>query len=200
MLPGKNMVYGCPQCGRKVIVGSLQSGNNAGAILYSDGMQDAPMLPQFPCETKCKKCGTIFDFKKQTLVKILNSPLAFEPDCDDAAFLTIEDYNTKIESNQGDECQNRLMMWHTANGTYGKQKRRADTDLYQDNCKRLIDLLIDTQDIDEKIMLAELYRNIGDFDSCVNAISLLDGELEWLKRKFIRQCVAKNPHTCIIKK
>lgn len=199
MMPGRNRVYGCPSCGQKVIVGSLGSGNNIGVILYSDGKQFAPMLPEYPRETKCKECGTIFEFDKQTLLKMLACELSWESDCNAATFLTVKDYKEKIDLNQGYEKQNRLMMWHTANGTYGGHGISTDTDLYINNCKKLISLLKDVQEDDEKITLAELCRNIGDFRSCADIISSLDNELDWLKEPYLKQCAAKNKQTFILR-
>jgi hypothetical protein len=199
MMPGRNRVYGCPSCGQKVIVGSLGSGNNIGAILYSDGMQFAPMLPEYPRETKCKECGIIFEFNNRTLLKLLACELSWEPNCNDAIFLTVKDYKEKIDLNQGDEKQNRLMMWHTANGTYGGHGISTDTDLYIDNCKKLISLLKDSQDAYGKITLAELYRNIGNFESCVKIVSSLNNDMDWLKNSYFEQCAVQNTKTFILR-
>lgn len=199
MILGRKIVYSCSACGRKVKVGSIESGNNCGAILYSDGMQDAPMLPQYPEETKCKQCGKIFDFNEKTLVKILNSAFSLEPDCDRATFLEVDDYKKKIELNQGDEKQNRLKMWHTANGTYGSYYRSENNDLYKENCNRLIHILKGSQDLNDKITMAELHRNIGDFDTCVDIISSLNSELKWLQNAFLKQCDAKNTETFVLR-
>lgn len=43
-----------------------------------------------------------------------------------------------------------------------------------------------------KLMLAELYRNIGEFDKCLSIINLLGPDYDWLKSSFQKQCFAKN--------
>ncbi len=102
MLPGPNYVYKCPRCGNLLTVGSILSGNTIGAKIYSDGKRIAPMLPDFPDLTKCKKCETIFWLN--ILRKIgryewgdkMNSKWA---KADDADFLDIEDYFRALDDN-----------------------------------------------------------------------------------------------------
>ena len=64
MKPGPDYIYKCPVCGKLVKRGSLMSGNTFGAKLYSDGKNDAPMLPDFPNLSKCAKCDTIFNLRE----------------------------------------------------------------------------------------------------------------------------------------
>lgn len=206
MIPGPKLVYACPNCGEKIIVGSIESGNTFGATLFSDGMQRAPMLPQYPDETKCKKCGTIFGFTEKTFVSEANALYRSSRMKGEnliihqATFLQVEDYQTKIELNQGSEERNRFLMWHTANGTYGAYGQRSvDTEQYIDNCKKLIEMIKDTDDSNRKITLAELYRNIGDFESCERIISNLEAEFDWVKEPFLDKCREMNIDTFILR-
>ena len=64
MMPGPDYVYQCPDCGNLITRGSLRSGNTFGAKIYSDGKRIAPMLPEFPDLTKCRKCNSIFWLSK----------------------------------------------------------------------------------------------------------------------------------------
>ncbi len=53
--------------------------------------------------------------------------------------------------------------------------------------------LLNPSDTDEKIMSAELLRNLGDFENCQKLIqSLENNELDWLKEIFIRECSLGN--------
>ena len=191
MLPGPNLVYGCPNCGRKVLVKSMTSGNTSGATFYSDGTMDAPMLPKYPKEAKCKSCGTFFDFCKKNFVKKLENWMSNEPDCDWAEFLAVEDYIEKIKLKQGSEIANRLIIWQLAN----KSSETIETERYRENCGRLIELLKDTNEYDFKVTLAELYRNIGAFDKCSDIINALNSDFNWLKNAFYEQCATKNTKT-----
>jgi hypothetical protein len=63
---------------------------------------------------------------------------------------------------------------------------------WRENCVQLIALL-DSSDINDCIMIAELYRNLGDFTRCMEIINAIDNdELDWLKEKFSEACEEKN--------
>jgi len=59
MTPGPDYIYECPNCGSLLKRGSINSGNTFISTLYSDGKMIAPMLPEFPNLTKCRKCDSI---------------------------------------------------------------------------------------------------------------------------------------------
>jgi hypothetical protein len=53
--------------------------------------------------------------------------------------------------------------------------------------------LLDPTDLDQKIMIAELHRTLGDFQACIDIIKDIDEEdLKGLKEKFIMECKRKN--------
>ncbi|NLT18625.1 MAG: hypothetical protein GXY10_04375 [Clostridiales bacterium] len=210
-MPGPNLIYACPVCGQGVEVGSTSSGNNFRAILYSDCMEVAPFFPYHPNETKCHKCGTIFDFNEETFVNDLANILFSTKNLDEfwkycnqlegATFLSVEDYQKKIELKNGCEESNRLKMWHTANGTYGGyDPLSVDSEQYIDNCKKLIEMLKETNNSKRKIILAELYRNIGDFESCVKIISNMEEEYDWLKEPYLENCRCLNKSTFVLRR
>ncbi|NLB60990.1 MAG: hypothetical protein GX802_00960 [Clostridiales bacterium] len=198
MLPGKDRIYACPSCGQKVWVRTLMTGNTAGAVLHSDGAIVMPFLPVFPSEVKCKKCGLIFKFCKDLFVKELNLRDPWESDWESADLLTPEDYQEKIQLNQCEEIRNRIYLWHTANGTYGNHEKSTDTALYVENCKRLIDLFSDNEH--QRVFIAELHRNIGEFDTCMEILATLEDNERFPKRLYIEQCEAKNRETFVVKR
>ena len=48
MLPGPDMYKHCSSCHQLIIEETLMSGNTFGAIYWSDGKREAPMLPKTP--------------------------------------------------------------------------------------------------------------------------------------------------------
>ncbi len=69
---------------------------------------------------------------------------------------------------------------------------------WKENIHRLLELLNIEQD-DQKIMIAELYRNLGDFERCLELInSIEDAEVEWLKALFQRECKMKNQNVFLL--
>lgn len=203
MIPGPNYVYKCPNCGNLVTKSSLLSGNTFGAKRFSDGKSFATMLPGYPGITKCKKCDTIFWLNELNEIGIYdwtddsNSEWV---NADKAEFLEIEDYysaiNNGIAENKEEELMIRKQIWWAYN-----DKSRKGLEIFNDendelrwieNVKKLKTLL-DQSDINQKIMIAEIHRNLGEFDQCVRIIESIDNDdLNWLKEKFIHECELKN--------
>ena len=53
--------------------------------------------------------------------------------------------------------------------------------------------LLDQSDINQRIMIAEICRNLGDFETCIKVIQTIDNEeLNWLKEKFLNECNKRN--------
>jgi hypothetical protein len=203
MLPGPNYVYQCQSCGHVLTVESLRSGNTFGAKLFSDGKSIAPMLPEYPNLTKCKKCHSIFWLNKLKEIGTYrpgdqrNSEF---PDADKAEFLNIDDYynaiNTGFAENYEEERYIRQQIWWAYNDRIRNGQmmfnNEADQLRWKDNAKKLMDLF-DHSDINQKIMIAEINRNLGAFENCMIIIQSIEtDELNWLKEKYLIECKRKN--------
>lgn len=203
MLPGPNYIYKCPNCGNLLTVGSLMSGNTFGAKIFSDGKRIAPMLPDFPDLTKCKKCNTIFWLSKLKEIGTYEWGDNINQEwqkADHAEFLEIEDYYSAlingIAENTKEELIVRRLIWWAYN-----DRKRAGKEIFFDesdelrwveNVQKLITLL-DQSDNNQKIMIAEISRNLGDFENCISIIQSIDNDnLSWLKEKFINECKRKS--------
>ncbi len=199
MLPGPNYVYKCPNCGNLLTRQSLLSFNTFGARRYSDGKVIAPMFPAIPDLTKCKKCNTIFWFSRLKEIGTYEygkKQKSEWPDADDAEFLGIDDYfraiDTGIAENKNIELFIRRSIWWAYNDRHRDRKQmfvdENDEKRWKENCEKLISLL-DQSELDERIMTAELKRNMGDFQGCLDIITSIDDDkLNWLKTKFINEC------------
>ncbi len=205
MLPGPNYIYKCPSCGNFIKRGSLISGNTYGAKLYSDGKRVAPMMPEFPDLTKCKKCNAIFWLSKLEEIgteELDDSHNSKWKDADDAEFLEINDYfkalGLGISENINKERFIRREIWWAYNdkvreGEGEKMFDNEDDEMrWKENLLNFIKLL-DTSDINSMIMKAEIRRSLGEFDKCIKIMQSIDNqELDWLKEKFINECKQKN--------
>jgi hypothetical protein len=60
MLPDADFIIACPHCHAPARVIQLMSGNTFGAITWTDGWMDAPMLPRAPRIARCAKCSKIY--------------------------------------------------------------------------------------------------------------------------------------------
>ena len=204
MLPGPDYIYKCPKCSNLLKRGSLMSGNTFGAVLFSDGKQVAPMLPDFPNLTKCKKCDTILWLSEMKEIGTCESwsekPKPEWKNADYADFLSITDLFRalkidNVKSDKEKELFVRHSIWWAFNDRIRASKtifiQDSDEVLWKQNCLRLIELY-DTTDINQKITVAELYRNLGEFDTCMKLINSLDSDFDWIVEKFKLECDRKN--------
>ena len=202
--PGPNYIYKCPKCSNLLKKGSNASGNTFGSTLYSDGKMIAPMLPEFPNLTKCTKCNTILWLSD---MKEIGTCDAWDKKCnpewknaDRVEFLEVIDLLRFLEldtvkNNKEKEKIVRQRIWWTFNDRIrdGKEIFIQETDevLWEQNCRRLIELF-DTADVNQKIMVAELHRNLGEFDICMELINSLDKKFDWIIEKFKIECSNRN--------
>jgi hypothetical protein len=253
MVPGPDYYYKCPNCSRFVARGSLGSGNTYMSILFSDGKLYAPMLPEFPAITKCKKCDTIFWLSEiRRLYSFFYRKCSRNRiDVDGAEFLGINDLfraleldSTKIDIERVEVVLRHI--WWTFNDRIRNvpltnppmsneeldiihkhlycsdmsrsekkqlledmQKAREERiksqatrpkklfesefeeNLYMQNARQLIKLLIPKNDI-QKIMIAELHRNLCEFEECLKVINSVSNEHHWIAEKFRTECEKKN--------
>lgn len=64
--------------------------------------------------------------------------------------------------------------------------------MWNQNCEALLELL-DVNDVNQKIMIAEIYRNKGEFDKCMDLINSIESsEFDGLKEAFNKECESKN--------
>lgn len=203
MLQGPNQIYKCPNCDNLISKASIVSGNTYGEKTYSDGKRIAPMLPDFPNLTKCKKCDTIFWLSKLEEIGSYFGGKSDNPawgKADPANFLGIADLFKAIlqgiSINKEEEKTIRQYIWWAYN-----DRIRADRPIFQDDTDELrwteniqiLKTFLDPSDLNEQIMIAELNRNLGDFEACLDIIkSTDDPELDWLQEIFINECNNKN--------
>ena len=120
-------------------------------------------------------------------------------------YLDIDDLYKALDSFPEEELAIRLRIWRKYNDYYREEILfrtnidPLDSAEYQSNCKALLDLL-DRGNIEEVLLLAEINRNLGNFEECLNLISNLEFEKrgrfrQELKEILIRECTKGNRRT-----
>lgn len=203
MLPGPNLIYKCPNCDNILQNQSLLSGNTFDSKIYSDGKRIYPMLPDFPDLTKCKKCDHIFWLSNTKEIGSYNwddvQNLLWQ-NADNAEFLTVDEYFIALslfEAHDGsEEFFIRQRVWWAFN-----DRVRHGNDLYnseeektrwESNINGLINIL-DPADVSQLLMIAELNRNLGNFEISLTIFESLNiPDFDWLKEAFIKNCSDRN--------
>jgi uncharacterized C2H2 Zn-finger protein len=201
MQPGPDLIYKCPKCGKLLKNRSLMSGNTFGANLFSDGKQVAPMLPEFPHLTKCSKCDTIFwlsDLKEiGECSPIGKTKHNAWKDAEYVQFLDIPDLLRALKQFENDRCAGGIRRYIQVKFNdrvrYGKGQLFSNENekvIYEENCKVLIEIL--GTSLNETVSKAELHRNLGNFEQCMNLLKDVSADFDWLVEKFETECNNRN--------
>jgi hypothetical protein len=171
MTPGPNIVLKTRLTGSLVKITTIGSGNTCGARFWTDGKREAPMLPDAPwlrvlpdnselfwtdeCEQVAQEgpWGTTADFA--------DVPFADEP--------SIVDYDRALETGMATTPEKeryvRMRRWWVANDPVRSSAATAATDAtHRANLLTLLSLLDDSVP-DQRLMSAEIHRELGDFSS-----------------------------------
>jgi hypothetical protein len=177
MIPGPDLRYKCPDCGKIHLRSSLASGNTIGAVYYSDNRCIAPMLPEFPHITKCLQCKLIFWLDSSTKTEERDSLSR-----DYADFLTTDEYKEALSLGMGHDQTREthlrmrlLWSWHEEmeRGTLLPEDVYKDP-AYEENIDAL-QKLINTNDTGGLLYFAELHRFAGRFEE---AAHILEAHME----------------------
>lgn len=203
MLLGPNTVYKCPNCENLITNGSLMSGNTNGAKIYSDGRMFATMYPEYPEITKCRNCDAIFWLNKIEEIGTYNWGDADNQDwenADEADFLYLDDYFRALKSglatDKDEEIYIRENIWWAYNNRIRGGKKIFETNedelVWEKNVKKLLELLDHSEEGDQ-IMVAELYRNLGNYKESISILKGIDNEYQnSVKKKLLKACKQKN--------
>ena len=209
--PGPDYIYECTKCKNLLKKGSNASGNSLGSTLYSDARMIAPMLLEFPNFTKCQKCNTVLWLSEMKEIgtcgeRNKNCKLEWKY-ADRARFLDVKDLFRFLEMDivKNDKVKEKIVrqqIWWTFNDRVRANKEifidKGDEILWEQNCRRLIELF-DVEDVNQKIMKAELHRNLGEFETCMELINSLDKSFDWLTDKFKEACDNRNKGLIILR-
>ena len=203
MMPGSDEYFKCSNCDQVYSRGSLMSGNTFGAKLFSDGKNIAPMLPEFPRIVKCKKCNTFFWLIEENEVTLSKKNKNIE----EAVFLTIYEIQEAIDLNISKNNKEleylRIRLWWALNDKIRENDNigfdKNEKILYESNCKILIELL-DKNNLNEKIMIAELFRNIGNYNECKKIMKTIKNkDYNWIKDIFENECQKNNSKVILLR-
>ena len=210
MIPGPDQVLQCPSCEAVMLQPTIRSGNTLDAVYYTDGYVDAPMLPQPAALVRCPACREpLVRRHAATLGEVDRYGANLFPDervaSEDPAWRRAPrvepahepDYVTVLATHRyprEDEVELRVELMHVCN--HGRRRLPPHATpppvsaLEQANLRKLTALL-DLRDGVERVMLAEVRRELAEFEV---AASMLGGDIPEevaLAAQRIRQLVAE---------
>ena len=202
-------IFECPNCKNPMSNGINLSVLHFGGKLYSDGIRIAPHIKEFPEITKCKKCNSLFSLSN---INYKEESFIIPPsDIDQAELLNLHNYLailiqndmnlSKLNSNS--ELYIRKNIWWGFNDRLRNNEALFQDDksgffdeifeetLWKSNLNRLLEIMPFNTD-DQKIAIAEINRNLGNFDECLRLMQSLNIHFAWIKSHFVFECKREN--------
>lgn len=181
MTPGPTIIRKCSACLKSIEQQTIGSGNTFGAVFWTDGKREAPMLPDQPWLVMCPHCHEplwLDELEELGEIKSWGGKRGKFKDACAYKKLSLDDYFMPIENGVGDpqkERYARLRCWWE-----GNDQRRTNTAEIPMSSKEAANLtalahILDESKANDLVMKAEAMRELGRFD---DAISLLEKSVE----------------------
>lgn len=208
MTPGPDLIVACPSCSKLVRIASLGSGNTFGAVFWTDGKMDAPMLPDLPPIGGCPGCGVAFWFRDAKQVGKIDPYARYtaenevpaewseapEPKPLDEEQLLDAIDDGMVETSEKEECL-RLMAWHAFNDQFRRDGHHDDqprpSERQEANVKQIEKLFMYSDDWDDLFISADAARQLGNFEKAKNILNNIDVEEILQKKRFLMELCAQ---------
>jgi hypothetical protein len=166
------IVRECPHCKAHVVQEETVSGNTIGAKFYTDGKREAKMLPDHPLLAKCPVCGGLF-----WVDEVVEVDTGFDAAKGKQQVLApsgkemLEFLSGPALPADKELCV-RVSAWRSANDAWRRLPNAtpAFSKDQEQNLKALSDML-DEKEPNQRILKAEIAREMGEFDECLGLLS-----------------------------
>lgn len=195
MIPAPSLQFKCPHCGAVKPLCNLESGNTFDAMHWSDTKSDYPMMPEISGVQKCPECGKYY----------------FLFDAKEVSSQESVEYSMATGTLNFVEAKEALEQLYEKASEHGKFLLRQYV-LYAYNDLYRYDVLLPSKEVLEEpaegrsffienclamaqmpqtigTLKAELYREAGDFEKCIQVLDTLGPveEYEQSVRERIRE-------------
>jgi hypothetical protein len=198
MLPGPTKIIACPFCGQFAKKETIISANTFRAQLWSDCKSIAPMMPDFPKLTVCKKCDQFFWVKDAKEVETVTDHKELNEKWHDLYYIEFPTFHQYFKALEliPDELFIRAKIWRSFNDFFrDKKEDQITSEMKQMNTENLTSLLImlDDTDNNELLMKVEVFRNLGEFEASKELLNRMkDPNLDWVKNRLMAEIHRKN--------
>jgi hypothetical protein len=185
---GKATFCQCPRCETPMQASQIRQDCDDGYRYWSDGQADGGMFPVIVVWGRCPGCGLPFAI---TEASRMSPPKGrSKSGIPDILELDSECYRVLVERAAAadiheEEKQLRIEWWHHLNDAIRPGHRRESPSIgirevnLLGNLSKLAELLDETKPRD-RILKAELFREMGEFDRCLELLADVPPFLHWL--------------------
>lgn len=182
---GKLHLRRCPACGEAMAISPVVIDSVEGCRFWSDGKMDSAALPSLRTHGVCPSCRQAFAFRglerlDRKAAGAAPVPAALLPDSDDWMSLAF-----RAKDDPAAEKFIRVAWWQHLNDAWrtGHLRPRPSIDVawrnyLDDNLSHLIDLL-DPAVTDERFLLAEALRELGQFERALGLLVHVPPRKRW---------------------
>jgi hypothetical protein len=192
--PGPDEIFSCPHCKTILKRWTIGSGNTFGSTLWSDAKLVAPMLPQAVRVTRCPSCRKTFFVEDAEQLGTDWRYRAFGSEREPVPKEWEE--ASMVEGADADDLQDaigqttdsdrlrflRMELWHKHNNPLREEPRkrsRSSPAGFVENLEALA-LLMDEGDVQDRLVKAEIWRELGRFDEAVNLLQDVPKDFAWV--------------------
>ena len=184
MIAGPDLIVACPHCQALAKIFTIDSADQRGAVTWSDGWQDAPMMPRPPRIARCPSCKKIYWTWEAAQLGYAPPPEIATPEqaaWKDAPYLEPLDASGVAEALASGlaptpdlEMELRVLRWWRGNDPFrcpNAPVGHTTAPEAIENMERFIEMMRDGEE-DLLLFRAEAQRQLGRFD---DALKTLEG-------------------------
>jgi hypothetical protein len=163
----------CPHCKAHIVQEETLSGNTIGAKYYTDGKREAKMLPDHPALVKCPVCsGQLFWVEEAPEVGMGFDAAKGKQQVLAPTEKELLGFLSEPALPRDKELYVRISAWRNANDAWRRNPNAtpAFSKDQEQNLKALSDML-DDKEPNQRILKAEIARELGEFDECLRLLS-----------------------------
>ena len=162
----------CPHCKAHVVQEETVSGNTIGATYWTDGKREAKMLPDHPWLAKCPVCAGLFWVDEAVEVDTGFDAAKGKQQVLAPSEKELLEFSDRAGLARDKELYVRVSAWRSANDAW-RWIPNATPAFSKDqvqNLKALSEMLDETEP-NQRILKAEIARELGEFDECLRLLS-----------------------------
>jgi hypothetical protein len=166
------IVRECPHCKAHVVQEETVSGNTIGATYWTDGKREAKMLPDHPWLAKCPVCSRLFWVDESVEVDTSFDAAKGKQQVLAPSEKDLLGFLAGPELPRDKELYVRVSAWRSANDAW-RWNPNATPAFSKDQVQNLNALsdMLDEKDPNQRILKAEIARELGEFDECLLLLS-----------------------------
>ena len=166
------IVRECPHCRVHVVQEETLSGNTIGAKFYTDGKREAKMLPDHPWLAKCPACSGYFWVDEAVEVGAGFDAAKGKQQVLAPSEKELLGFLSGPSLPRDKEMFLRVAAWRSANDAWRRNPNAtpAFSKDQEQNLKALSEMLDETEP-NQRILKAEIARELGEFDECLGLLS-----------------------------